>query len=389
MQAPLDRRATFRRFAAPALACAAVLFAAYLRTAQGTSHPSPWGYRLWAFSALAYSDILALHEDRGARRHAVPYLEDKVEYPVLLGLEMWLPSVLAPGRAGYFALTFALLALCALGTLWFICALPGTAPWVWAASPALLVYGALNWDLFGILPLAGGLWLWARGKDRWAAAVLSLAVWTKLFPVLALGVLLLLSLRGPRRGTLALLGISAAVSLAVNLPFALAGWQRWTWFFQYNSIREIEPSLYLLFGAQPRGFVTAANAISAAAVVAAALALAIAELRTRRLDPLPAVCALFCVFFIANKIYSPQYWLWVVALLAFAALPAWLAGAVSVIALADYAASFSRLHLQADRAWAQALWFDGAVFWPMVALRYLALAACAAWAFSRAVRRTV
>ncbi|HET9754256.1 MAG TPA: hypothetical protein VFP52_14890, partial [Myxococcales bacterium] len=114
-----------------------------------------------------------------------------------------------------------------------------------------------------------------------------------------------------------------------------------------------------------------------------------AEVRTRRLEPLPAVCALFCVFFIANKIYSPQYWLWVVALLALAALPAWLAGAVSVIALADYAASFSRLHLQADRVWAQALWFDGAVFWPMVALRYLALAACAAWAFSRAVRRSV
>jgi hypothetical protein len=60
-----------------------------------------------------------------------------------------------------------------------------------------------------------------------------------------------------------------------------------------------------------------------------------------------------------------------------------------VIALADYAASFARLHLQADRAWTQALWFDGAVFWPTVSLRYLALAACAAWAFSRAVRRTV
>jgi hypothetical protein len=113
------------------------------------------------------------------------------------------------------------------------------------------------------------------------------------------------------------------------------------------------------------------------------------ELRGRRLDPLPAICALFCVFFIANKIYSPQYWLWVVALASLAALPGWLASAVSLVALADYAASFTRLHLQADRVWTQALWFDGAVFWPTVSLRYLALAACAAWAFSRAVRRTV
>jgi hypothetical protein len=66
-----------------------------------------------------------------------------------------------------------------------------------------------------------------------------------------------------------------------------------------------------------------------------------------------------------------------------------MAGAVSVIALADYAVSFTRLHLQADRVWQQALWFDQVVFWPGVAIRYAALAACAAWAFSRSVRRAV
>src|SRR5438477_409880 len=48
--------------------------------------------------------------------------------------------------------------------------LPGTEPWAWAASPALLVYGALNWDLFGILPLALGVWLWAGGRERLAVA---------------------------------------------------------------------------------------------------------------------------------------------------------------------------------------------------------------------------
>jgi hypothetical protein len=387
MDAPLDRYATLRRFATPALVCAAILLACYLRTAEGTRHPSPWGYRLWSFGALAYSDILALHEDRGAARHRVPYLEDKVEYPVLLGLGMWLPSVFAPGRSGYFALTFTILALCALGTLWFLAALPSAEPWIWAASPALLVYGALNWDLLGILPLAAGVWLWARGRQRAAVAMLSIAVWTKLFPVLVLGILLVLSLRGPLRRTLELAGIFAAVTLAVNLPFVLLGWPGWSWFFEYNRIREIEPSLYLLAGADRRGFVGAANVISAIAVVSAAAAIAAVELRTRRLDPLKASCALICVFFIANKVYSPQYWLWVVALLALAAIPGWIAGAASVIALADYASSFARLHLQADRAFAQAAWFDGAIFWPTVCLRYAALAACALWAFTHMLRK--
>jgi len=36
MDQPLDRRATLRRFALPAAACAGILLACYLRTAAGT-----------------------------------------------------------------------------------------------------------------------------------------------------------------------------------------------------------------------------------------------------------------------------------------------------------------------------------------------------------------
>ena len=388
MGPPLDRRSTLRRFAAPAALCTALLATGYVRTAAGTAHPSPWGYRNWSFGALAYSDILALHEDRGGDKpHAVPYLADKVEYPVLLGFGMWLPSVVAPGRAGYFGLTFLMLAFCALGALWVLCALPGTQPWAFAASPALVVYSGLNWDLLGILPLALGLWLWAAEKDRAAAAVLTLAVWTKFFPLLVLGVVLLVSLRKGLRHALPLAAIFAALTLLVNLPFALLNAENWGWFFKYNQIREIEPSLYLLFGCDPRAFAPTANLISALLTLGGAAALAALEWRTRRLDPLPAACALVCLFFAVNKVYSPQYWLWVIALLALAGVPGWLAAAVSAVAFADYVVSFSFLHLQSDRVWAQVSWFAASVFWPMVSVRYLALLACAFWGFSRSLRR--
>ena len=387
METPLDLAATARRFWLPAAVCVALLSVAYVRTAAGTSHGSPWGYRTWAFGALAYSDILALHEDRGATRHGVPYLQDKIEYPVLLGLGMWWPSVLAPASPGYFAVTFAALSLCALLTLFILCSLPGASPWIWAASPSLLVYAGLNWDLFGILPLAAGIWLWARGRPRAAAALLSLAVWTKFFPVLVLGVLLLLALRQGLRAALELLAIFALVTLALNLPFALLARENWLEFFRYNRVREIEPSLYLLAGRDPRGFAPTANAISALVTLAAAAAIAALELRTRRVDPLKAACALVCVFFAVNKVYSPQYWLWVVALLAFAAAPAILATATSCLAVADYVVSFSFLHLQSDRAWPQVRWFADSIFWPTVGLRYAALLACAGWAFSRILLR--
>jgi hypothetical protein len=379
LERPLDRAATLRRFALPAVVCSALLLTAYVRTAEGARHPSPWGYRVWSFGALTYSDILALHEDRGAGRHSVPYLQDRIEYPVLLGLSMWWPSLIAPGREGYFTLTVAALALCALGCLYVIAATPRAKPWAFAASPALLPYAALNWDLLALLPLFVGVWLWARQRERTATAVLALAVWTKIFPALALGVLWL---GKPLKRLLPHLALVAAISIAVNVPFALGAHDNWSWFFEYSRIREIEPSLYLLLGCDAKDFAPAANLIGAAATVAAALAITGTEWRTRRLDALRAACALFCVFFFFNKVFSPQYWIWVVALAALAALPGWLCSAVSVIALFDFAISFSRLHLQTDRVWFEVAWFERSVFWPMVALRYAALGACAAWAFA-------
>src|SRR5260370_23074807 len=198
--------------------------------------------------------MLAVRGERGGGAHGFPYLQDKVEYPVLMGLGMWWPSVIAPSRRGYFALTYAALALCALAVLWFIAALPESRPWIWGASPALLVYTGLNWDMFGILPLAAGIWLWAKGRERAATAVLALAVCTKIFPLLLLGVLLLTSLRKGLRHALELLGISAAVTLAVNLPFALSAGENWLWFFEYSPVREIEPTPYLLPRVHPRAF---------------------------------------------------------------------------------------------------------------------------------------
>lgn len=375
----------WRRFRLPALVCVGLLAFGYARTAPGTAL-SAQAYRGWALSALADSDIIGLHGDRGGGRHSLPYFEDRIEYPVLLGLFMWWPSLVAPSPGGYFAVTYAALALCALGALWLLCAMPGTEPWALAASPALAVYAGLNWDLFGIFPLLVGLWLWARGRERWAAGVLALAVWTKMFPAVALWALLAVALRRGARPALELAATALAVSLAVNLPFALAARENWLWFFRYSSIREIEPSLYLLLGADPRGFVRGANSISAAITLGAALALTAIELRTRRLEPLPAAAALLLLFFTVNKVFSPQYWLWVVAMLALAGAPGWLAASVGAMAIIDYVASFSLMHLHAERAWRQWEWFRREIFVPALWLRYATLLVCAAWAARRALR---
>lgn len=382
LPSPLSRADAWRRFRWPALVCLALLVWGYARTSPGTKFEAPWGYRTWSFAELAYSDIIALHDDRGGGLHQLPYVQDKIEYPVLLGVAMWLPSVAAPNRGGYFALTYLWIALSALGVLWILCAFPGTQPWIFAGSPALLVYAPLNWDLIGALPLALGLYAWSRDRDRAAAAWLAIATCFKLFPILALWLLLVTALRKSVKHAVTLGAIALGIALAINLPFALAPdpvHSNWAWFFEYSRIREIEPSLYLLLTFDARAFAQKANVVSSLIVATACFALGGVELRTRRLPILPALMVLFAVFFIVNKVYSPQYWLWVVLALALAGGPASLGVAAGAMALVDYVGSFAHLHVQMQRIGHVTGWYQQHVFWPMVSLRYTALAVLGVW----------
>src|SRR6266581_1961099 len=86
---------------APYALAALLLLAGYLNLARGAAYPGV-PYRPWAFAHQSYSDLLAMAGDRYfAGGRPVPYLEDRIEYPVLLGLALWLPSFAPGGPLGY------------------------------------------------------------------------------------------------------------------------------------------------------------------------------------------------------------------------------------------------------------------------------------------------
>src|SRR5512133_3201023 len=100
---PMDRR----RSTALALSLALVwLGAGYANVARGAAHAGA-GYRAWAFAHHCYSDVIALHGDRylGGGR-PLPYVEDRIEYPVLLGVALWLASFAPGGALGHFTATY-------------------------------------------------------------------------------------------------------------------------------------------------------------------------------------------------------------------------------------------------------------------------------------------
>src|SRR5436305_9709549 len=127
-----QRKMVRARFRFPAAVCAALLGLGFVRLFPGTRFESARDYRIWSFGAFAYSDVIALHDDRGGGRHRIPYFQDRIEYPVLLGFHLYWPSLFAPNGPGYFALSYLALSLCALGTLWLLCRLRDSEPWAFA-----------------------------------------------------------------------------------------------------------------------------------------------------------------------------------------------------------------------------------------------------------------
>jgi len=327
------------------LALAALWLAiGYLNVARGTAHTGA-DYRIWAFEHHCYSDIIAMHGDRylGGGR-PLPYLEDRIEYPVLLGLALYLPSFAPGGALGHFTATYLFLALCLAVALLALWRTRGTAPWWLAATPALVYYAGLNWDLLPIALLALSAWALERERAGASGALAGLGISAKLFPgTLVPPALAALGARPPRRPLLAFAGALGAVILAVNLPLALAAPDAWSWFFRFNATRGAENSIWdalqvergPLLALLSTGPLLLATALAGAAAFRAARAGGEAA-RAVRLGT-----ALALVTWIAtNKIWSPQYALYGFLAGALAAAPAGFFFPLAAVSVADFHVAF-------------------------------------------------
>lgn len=349
----------------------------YANLARGTAWAGP-RYRFTSFQHHAYSDVIALHGDRylgGA--HPLPYLEDRIEYPVLLGLALWLPSYAPGGVLGHLTATYLFLAACLAAALWALVRLPGARALWLGGTPALVYYAGLNWDLLPIALVALALLALERGRPGGAGGLAALGVSAKLFPAVLGPPALGAYLGGARaRPALAFAVAGLAVLLAVNLPVALAAPEGWAWFFAFNAGRGAENSAWDALGI-PRGVLL--EALSAGPLALSALAGAAAGFAVARRggDPRRAVrlsVALALVVWIAtNKVWSPQYALYgfLAGALAAAPWPAFLA--LTAISAADFHAAFE----VRARRWEEA--FRDGVFHPVNLVRTAAWLLLAAW----------
>ena len=304
------------------------------------------------YTHLCYSDAVPLFGSYGLDSGAVPYLDAAVEYPVLTGGLMAVAAVIAraydaavggvlpdiPPVQSYYVVTCLLLSACAFLVVRGVLGLAGRRPWDAAMiglSPLLLVHAFTNWDLLAVALTTLGMLAWARRRPVLAGVLLGLGIAAKFYPLLLLGALLLLCLRAGRvRAWAATATASVLTWAAVNLPVAVLAPDNWSWFFVFSRQRPANPESVwniadsvsggdllgpLAAGQVPDGLntaVTVALLLLAAGVAGLTFA---APVRPR----LPQVAFLLVAgFLLLNKVWSPQFSLWLLPL-AVLARPRW------------------------------------------------------------------
>lgn len=275
-----------------------------------------------------------------------------MEYPVLTGVYQYVSMRLAKAYTAlskimpvpivaevvmFFNFAAFGLALAWLITVWATAGLAGRRVWdagLVAASPLLIFQIFTNFDALATAFAMGGLLAWARRRPVLAGVLIGLGAAAKLYPLLFLGPLLVLGIRTGRlrdfcRTTL----ITAATWLAVNLPIMVLYPRGWSEFFRLNTRRGDDmDSLFNVVksftgwpGFDPAlGFwqpPTVLNAVVMVLFVSCCAAIAYIALNAPQRPRLAQLAFLVvAAFLLTNKVWSPQFSLWLVPL-AVLALP--------------------------------------------------------------------
>ncbi|MEV0219445.1 glycosyltransferase 87 family protein [Streptomyces sp. NPDC050704] len=303
----------------------------------------------WFFGASSqythacYSDIPHLYQGRGFADGLVPYFDklegdmEYLEYPVLTGVFMEAASWLTPGSGSiqdreqvYWMVNAGMLMVCAAVIAVCVTRTHRRRPWdglLVALAPAFALTATINWDLLAVALTAAAMLMWSRGRTLAFGVLLGLATAAKLYPVLLLGPLLVLCWRAGkwREFGTALLG-AAGAWLVVNLPVMLLAHEGWSKFYTFSQERGVDFGSFWLILSQRMDTPLATDTVNTSATVLMLIssvgvaALALTAPRRPRFAQLAFL--IVAAFILTNKVYSPQYVLWLVPLAALAR-PKW------------------------------------------------------------------
>ncbi len=268
----------------------------------GTKQVIPWN--------IAYYDIGPWAKQ--AFEPGLPYVDKVVEYPVIIGMMMHLATQF--GTKGYLLLHYILLFICAIISTYYLyklCNLFGKSKKnifiFWIFTPTFLWFSFYNWDIIAVMFSILALYNYQRKNDITASIFLGLGVATKMYPILILfPVLLHRDIKGWVKNGIAF----AASFLFVNAYFMISRFAGWyaTYGFHSKRMPNIDSIWWLLMQLFPELKVRTVNLVT---LILFALVYILLNARFRRLNPVFLSMNSILAFLIINKVFSPQFLLWV------------------------------------------------------------------------------
>lgn len=318
------------------------------------------------YQHFCYSDLPYLYTARGFAEHDWPYTSDPqviarypqaMEYPVGISYWAWgaswvthwlvgspdlsqryltpvselssAPGVMHEVRVFVVvnAIGFGLVTIISAGLLGGVVR---RRPWdaaAFALSPALLMSGLINWDLLAVGFVAGALFAWSRGRPMLTGALIGLGTATKLYPLLLLGGLFVICVRRRKLGDFFAAAAAGLLAWVVaNLPAYISSPDRWKVFWTFNSSRPADLGSPWQALQQITNHTFTAHAINVGSWVffaAWCIGVLVVGLRAPETPRLAQLGFLIVTgFLLINKVYSPQYVLWLLPL-AVLARPRW------------------------------------------------------------------
>lgn len=307
------------------------------------------------FTSFCYNDIVPLYGARGLDQPGFVYdyswVEDGLtrymEYPVLAGLfqqftafisrnTYFVASKFLPEVGWYFWMTVLFLSIIWICTARMVAELAGNRIWdtlLVVGSPLLIMHAFTNWDIPSIFFLVAAL-LAARNKKWWLAGILIGAGTSfKLWPLFVLGAYLTIAIR--KRNLVPFFKMLAATVvtwLVINVPVYLRNADAWGEFNRLNTDRGWEwTTIYAVISRtfgwsgfdSGEGAPVILNTVTFVLFAAGCLAVLIMGLKAPKE---PRVAELLCLivgfFLLFNKVWSPQYSIWLIVP-AVLALPHW------------------------------------------------------------------
>jgi uncharacterized membrane protein len=292
---------------------------------------------------LCYSDIPPLYVDRGFAEGIFPYVQTGtngvyLEYPVGTGVFMYISAVITgwilplypDGYRAFFDVNVILLFIPFVVTVIATALTKPRDPWRAAMivfAPTMILAATINWDLIPIALVSLAFLAWSKENATLTGVLLGLAIASKFYPVFLLFGFILLAWKNKSwRPTLNMIVATFTTFLAVNIPFAIANFEGWIHFYTFNFGRSIDFGSFW-YALTQIGLPTIPDDLLNFASTALFLLLLIGiAILVKRAPHSPNIAQIsfliLAAFVVTNKVYSPQYVLWLVPL-AVLARPNW------------------------------------------------------------------